>query len=179
MKIRELTLIVMFSALWVTLELSLGHIIGRISIGPISFHGVINRMVGWLLMTVLAEQVRGFGKITLMTVIASIITRVQRVSILEGLIVALGYILAGFIFDILVNIKRNRGLRYYNIIGIITGFMATLPYWISRIYILGFVGFVLSFPVYAYSAIKGLFFSVIGVNVGVTLNQILVKYKFK
>ena len=179
MKTKELTLITMFSALWIALELSLGQIIGRISLGPISFHGVVNRMVGWFLMTILAELISGFGKITLMATIASITTRIQRINTLEGLIVASGYILAGFIFDILVNIKRNKGSRYYNIIGIITGFIAIIPYWISRIYILGFVGFVISFPVYVYSAIKGLSFSVIGVNVGIALNRMLVKYKFK
>lgn len=179
MKIRELTLIIMFSALWIALELSLGQIIGRISIGPISFHGVINRIVGWILMTVLAEQVSSFGRITLMAMIASITTRIQRINTLEGLIVASGYILAGFIFDILVNIKRSKGSYYYNTIGIVTGFIAITPYLISRICILGFIGFVLSFPIYVYSTIKGLFFSIIGVNMGITLNRILVKYRFK
>lgn len=179
MKTKELTLIIMFSALWAALELLLGQIIGRISIGPISFHGAVNRIVGWFLMIILAEWTSSFGKITLMAMIASIITRIQRVRILEGLIVASGYVLAGFIFDILASIKRNKGLYYYNIIGIVTGFAAIIPYWISRIYILGFLGFAFSFPIYAYSAIKGLFFSMIGTNIGVTINQILIKTKFK
>ncbi len=175
MKTRELTLIVIFSALWVALELSLGQVVGRLSIGPITFHGAINRIIGWLLMTVLAEQVSGFGKITLMTIIASIITRIQRINILEGLIVASGYILAGFIFDILVNIKSTRGRFYYFFIAIVTGLIAVIPYWFSRIYFLGFMGFLLSFPIYAYSAIRGLILSILGVYIGISLNYFLKK----
>lgn len=166
-------MIAIFSALWIVLQLSLGRIIGRISIGPVSFHGAVNRIVGWMVMTILAENIISFGRITLMVTIASIITRIQRANILEGLIVGLGYILAGFTFDVLVKLKEDRGLSYYLILAIITGFIAITPYWLSRIYFLGLTGFIVAFPIYAYRAIKSTFLSIVGVKIGVTINYML------
>ena len=179
MKTRELALAAIFSALWTALQLSLGHIIGRVSIGPVSFHGTVNRIVGWLAMTVLAEYTVGFGKVTLMTAIAVTITRIQRANVFMGLIVGLGYVLAGVLFDLLMNLRSSRGSRYYMLIAVITGFTAIVPYWLFKIYLLGFPGFLLTFPVYAYSAAKGIVLSFIGVGVGLTVNKALKMFQGK
>lgn len=179
MKSRELTLIAVFSALWITLQLSLGKIIGRISIGPISFHGAINRLVGWMVMVILAENVVGFGRVTLMVSIVSIITRIQRANVLEGLIVGLGYILAGVVFDILICLKKGRGVVFYLFTGLITAFVAVIPYWVSKIYFLGFAGFVIAFPLYAYRAIKSIILSIIGVKLGVSISYLLKHFQIR
>lgn len=173
MKTRELALVVVFSALWTVLQLSLGHIIGRLSIGPISFHGTVNRIVGWLAMAVLAEYTVGFGKVTLMTAIAVAITRIQRANVLMGLIVGSGYVLAGALFDLIANLRSNKGSRYYMLIAAITGFAVIIPYWLFKAYLLGFQGFLLAFPIYAYSAAKGVILSFMGVSIGLTVNRVL------
>ena len=52
---REFDLIAVFSTLWIAAQGILGPIFGQLGIGPFSLHGVVNRLVGWLLMFVLAE----------------------------------------------------------------------------------------------------------------------------
>lgn len=124
-------------------------------------------------MTVLAEHVSGFGRITLTTLIAVLITRLQRANVFEAMMVGLGYILAGLTFDLLVSLRRIRNQLYYIVATLITGFIAVIPYWLSKIYFLGVGGFILAFPVYLYSGLKGVTLSVVGSIVGVSVNRSL------
>ncbi len=177
LKTKDISLIASFSAMWTVLQIYLGPIIGRFSIGPISLHGSVNRIVGWLLMTVLAEQTIGFGKITLMTVIAALGTRPIRGNILEGAIVGVGYAFGGLIFDALINLKSQRRGSFYILISIISGLAASAPYLASKIYFLGLQGFMIASPAYIFSAAKGVFFSFLGSSLGLGVNGSLRRFK--
>ena len=173
LKTKDIVLIASFSAMWTVLQIYFGPIVGRFSIGPLSFHGSVNRIVGWLLMTVLAEQTVGFGKITLMTVIAALGTRSIRGNILEGIIVGIGYAFGGLIFDALINLKSQRGRGFYILVSIVSGLAASIPYIASKIYFLGFPGFIMASPVYIFSIAKGVFFSILGSSLGSGVNASL------
>lgn len=124
-------------------------------------------------MTVLAEITSGFGGITLMTAVAVLVTRIQRANILEGLMVGSGYLLGGLLFDLLTHLKRERGHRFYLTTGVITALFAIIPYWATRIFLLGLRGFMLLLPLYLYRALKGLVLSIVGVEVGIILSHTL------
>jgi len=173
LKTKDIVLIASFSAMWTVLQIYLGPIVGRFSIGPLSFHGTVNRVVGWLLMTVLAEQTTGFGKITLMAVIAALGTRPIRGNILEGIIVGVGYAFGGLIFDVLINLKSQRGRGFYTLVSIVSGLSASIPYIASKIYFLGFSGFMMASPAYIFSIAKGVFFSILGSSLGSGVNASL------
>ncbi|MBS7658166.1 MAG: hypothetical protein QW476_01935 [Candidatus Bathyarchaeia archaeon] len=173
MRTKDISLIASFSAMWTVLQIYLGPIVGRFSIGPISFHGSVNRIVGWLLMTVLAEQTTGFGKITLMTTIAALGTRSIRGNILEGIIVGIGYAFGGLIFDALINLKSQRGKGFYILISMISALAASIPYLASKIYFLGLSGFIKASPAYIFSIAKGVFFSFLGASLGLGVNASL------
>jgi hypothetical protein len=66
----------MFAALWVTAQVALGPLLGQLT--PI--HGIMQRLVGWLLMVLLAEIVQQFGRVSLMATIAALATRIIRQS---------------------------------------------------------------------------------------------------
>ncbi|MEM2902333.1 MAG: hypothetical protein QXO32_06355 [Candidatus Bathyarchaeia archaeon] len=174
LKAKDLVLIAVFSALWTVLQIQLGPIIGRFSIGPISLHGSVNRVVGWLLMTVLAHQTSGFGKISLMSTISAFGTRTIRVNPLEGLIVGSGYALGGLIFDLLANIKRksvDEAPAYlYLLITVVSSLAASTPYLLSRTYFLGLKGFVIASSLYFFSTVKGVVFSLFGSSLGIQIN---------
>ncbi len=177
LKTKDIALISIFSAMWVVLQSYFGPIVGHLSIGFISFHGSVNRLAGWLLMTVLTEQVTGFGRITLMATVAATITRILRANILEGVIVGLGYVVGGFTFDALVNLKPSMRVRKYFMIALISGFMASTPYLTTKIYFLGFPGFMVASPMYIFSTVKGMLFSLLGTSLGVSINETMKRVK--
>ncbi|MGC8849354.1 MAG: hypothetical protein ACP5K1_02505 [Candidatus Bathyarchaeia archaeon] len=172
---RDVALIAVFSSLWTVLQVQLGPILGQLSIGPISLHGAVNRVVGWLLMTVMADQTSGFGKISLMSAIAVFGTRTMRVNPFEGLIVGSGYALGGFTFDLLANIKRessSEALTYRLCfpITVASSLVASTPYLLSKMYFLGPAGFAVASPLYFISTCKGVVFSFIGASLGLQIN---------
>ena len=90
---RDIALISVFAAVWMVAQITLGPIIGRFSVGPVSFHGIVNKVVGWMLMVVLAYRSGRFGKVSTMTLIASLGTRIIRSSPLSGFVTGVGYAL--------------------------------------------------------------------------------------
>lgn len=71
---KDLAFISVFSAVWIVSQIFLGPWIGQIT----RQHGVINRLVGWLLMVVLAELTGRFGRVSLMSATAALATRIIR-----------------------------------------------------------------------------------------------------
>lgn len=174
---KEITLITVFSSLWAAAEIALGPIIGRLSIGPLSLHGSINRLVGWFLMVVLAEVSGRFGRVTIMTSIATLVTRTIRVSALEGAIVGLGYALGGLTFDVLFFLPLSKGLKgrlritYLYITYVISGVSALIPYLIFKFTALGLYAFIATLPSYGWSIFKGTLLSIVGASIGTPISR--------
>lgn len=182
MRTRELALVSIFSALWIAAQFTLGPILGRFSIGPVSLHGVVNRVVGWMLMLVLADISGMFGRVSVMAVIASLATRLIRLSPLTGILVGIGYSLGGIIFDVIFFRVSSRmgGVRSRTIVllvaSIISGTLAMGPYIFFKFLILSRDAFLVLSPVYAVSIIKGTIFSVIGTILGLSMRARVKKY---
>ncbi|MDQ1280572.1 MAG: hypothetical protein QG670_1835 [Thermoproteota archaeon] len=177
---REMTLIILFSSLWIAAEMFLGPMIGPFSIGPFSLHGSVNRLVGWLLMVVLAEGTGRFGRVTAMTCIATLATRVIRSSALEGTIVGLGYALGGLVFDVLYFLPIKKSLNgklkfvYSYFMYVVSGIFAIVPYLLFKLIILGLYTFMALSPSFGWSVFKGIILSIVGASLGVSLS-----YKLK
>lgn len=177
---REMTLIILFSSLWIAAETILGPMIGSFSIGPFSLHGSVNRLVGWLLMVVLAETTGRFGRVTAMTCVATLATRVIRVSALEGTIVGLGYAVGGLVFDALYFLPIEKSLTgkphlvYSYFVYVISGVFALVPYLLFELTVLGLYPFVALLPSFGWSVFKGVILSIVGASFGVSLS-----YKLK
>ncbi len=169
---KEIALISLFSAIWVVSQMSLGALIGQIT----HVHGVINRVVGWLLMFLMVELTDRFGRVTLMATIAALVTRALRHSgTLYALSLGLGYALAGLIFDALIFMKPMRGFRgerrnaYLLLISLVSGVVALLPYIALKFYTLGLYGFLIFIPKLAYSLAKGTILSLLGTIIGLSV----------
>ena len=166
---KEFALISIFSSFWIASQLTLGPIIGSIPVGPFSLHGVVNRLVGWLVMLVLAELTGKFGRVSIMASIVAIITRViRRSASLYVLVVGLGYALGGLAFDTLFflpvmrTLQGNKRKIYLGLISIISGAIASTPYLIYKLSVLGYTSFIVLSPVYLTSTVKGIVFSLLG-----------------
>jgi hypothetical protein len=172
---RELALVSLFSALWISAQLILGPVLGRFSLGPISFHGVVNRVVGWMLMLILANVSGKFGRVSIMTLIASLGTRIIRLSPLTGIVTGIGYVLGGLIFDIMffgLHAKKTRdssGTRFLLAASTISGVLAIVPYLLFKFLILGLEAFIILTPLYVISLFKGTIFSVVGTILGISM----------
>jgi hypothetical protein len=172
---RELALVTLFSALWITAQIILGPILGRISLGPISFHGVVNRVVGWMLMLVLANVSGKFGRVSIMALVASLGTRLIRLSPLTGIVTGIGYALGGLIFDLIFFgiFSRNTRNRISAILllatSIISGTLTMSPYLLFKFSILGTEAFINLAPFYVISTFKGTIFSLLGTMLGVSI----------
>ena len=172
---RELALVSVFSALWIAAQLTLGPVLGRFSLGPISFHGVVNRVVGWMLMLILANVSGVFGRVSIMALVASLGTRLIRLSPLTGIIVGVGYALGGLIFDIMFfgiytrKRKARSGTYFLLAASIISGTLAMAPYVTFKYLILNMEAFIALTPVYAISTLKGTIFSVVGTIIGLSI----------
>lgn len=169
---REIALVSVFSAIWIGAEITLGPIIGRFALGPFTMHGSVNRVVGWFLMFLLAKLTRKFGRVTVMSLVASLGTRVTRLAAIEGFVVGLGYVLGGFVFDLLYStlvirsgMSKSDDLSRTQVLAISTlsGFSAIIPYLVWKLSVLGVPGFLIFSPQYFYSAVKGTVFSLAGI----------------
>ena len=168
---KEIALISVFSSVWMVSQIYLGPVIGQIT----QVHGVINRLVGWLLMLVLAELTGRFGRVSIMAAVAALATRiVRRSASLYALTVGLGYALAGLTFDVLfflpaTNNLDGRGRKAYLLSGsVVSGVIALAPYLIFKFSVLGLYGFLALSPNYAYSLAKGTLLSFLGTLVGLS-----------
>ncbi len=166
---NEIALVSVFSAVWIVSQIYLGPVIGQIT----HVHGVINRLVGWLLMLILAELTQKFGRVSIMAAIAALVTRIiRRSASLYALTIGMGYALAGLTFDILFFLLLTKNLegrfRNASLLGcsIVSGLLALVPYLIFKFSVLGLYGFVALSPVYAYSLAKGTLLSFLGTFIG-------------
>lgn len=171
---KEIALIAVLSAIWITSEIYLGYYIGEIT----HVYGITERLVGWFLMLVLAKMSDKFGRVTTMAIISATATRVADYSYV-GLVVGLGYVLGGLIFDLLFFIPyankiegKNRNVWILTI-SVISGIAALIPYLFLQLSILGIYGFIAFSPLYAYSLVKGTVLSFLGTFIGLPfLSQI-------
>lgn len=161
----DLALIALFSSLWITSQIYLGPLIG----GLTGQHGVIQRLLGWLLMLLMARLAGKFGRVTLMAIVTSLATRIIRPGPLYALFVGLGYALGGLIFDLLYFLlpkALNAEKACILIISLISGVVASMPYMFYRFAFLGFYGFLIWFPFYLPDFIKSMLLSVAGTLTG-------------
>jgi hypothetical protein len=141
-------------------------------IGSIThIHGVANRVVGWMLMLILASLTPRLGRVTLMATISALATRVLRRSFSAySLTVGLGYALGGLVFDLLF-FKMNRKVanpsaRYVVSISLISGLLASMPYLAYKYLTLGHIAFLVLLPTYMYSLIRNVILSGLGALLG-------------
>ncbi|UCH03078.1 MAG: hypothetical protein JSV20_04700 [Candidatus Bathyarchaeota archaeon] len=174
MNTRELALIAVFSALWISAQITLGPVIGQIT----NVHGVIQRFLGWFLMLIMAELTEKFGRVTLLSIIASLVTRiVRRTASLYPWVLASGYVLGGFIFDLLFffpvlplrNLKNEFNTRFLLIASLVSGLCVLVPYLAFQFYFLGFHVFILKTPVYVYAIVKGVSLNLLGTIVSMSI----------
>lgn len=168
---KEIALVSIFSGVWITSQIYLGPIIGQIT----HVHGVAQRLVGWVLMLILAELVGKFGRVTTMAAIAALITRlVRRSASLYIWVVGFGYALGGLTFDLLFflpigqRLQGNTRKLYFVGISVVSGLTVLIPYLLFNLDVLGFETFVLFIPSYVYSTTKGTVLSVLGTIIGLS-----------
>jgi len=172
---RDITLVSIFASIWIASQITLGPVIGRFSIGPVSLHGVVNRVVGWMLMLVLADISAGFGMVSAMSLIAALGTRIIRLSPLTGFVVGAGYALGGLAFDAILSNRHSAGLRGAPkkllplFASAISGALAMAPYVLFKLSVLSLDAFLALAPVYAVSTIKGVLFSVVGTSLALSV----------
>lgn len=175
MRNRDLAMVSVFSALWIAAQLTLGPVLGRFSIGPVSLHGSVNRVVGWMLMVLLTELTGRFGLTTTMALVASLATRIIRLSPLTGFVTGAGYALGGLVFDGMFfawrrwNPSRRSSATYLIAASMISGTLAIVPYLMLKYLMLEKVAFIALIPVYTISTLKGGLFSVVGTSLGLTV----------
>jgi hypothetical protein len=126
-------------------------------------------------MLVLAEISGRFGPVSLMSITASVGTRIIRASPLSGFVTGAGYAIGGVFFDYLFNVSkkwRNRGTSKVHLLifSFLSGAIAIVPYLLYRLMVLGWAGFLILLPVYAYSAFKGIVFSLLGTRLGLSVS---------
>jgi hypothetical protein len=177
---KNLALISIFSAVWIVSQIYMGPIIGKIT----RQHGVINRLIGWLLMLVLAELTGRFGNVTVMSAVAASATRIIRQSPSPyALSVGLGYALGGLVFDLLYFLpitERMKGRsRKIFILGssVLSGVIASVPYLLFKLCMLGLYGFLALSTWYAYSVAKGTALSLFGTLIGLSFASKLKPWK--
>jgi len=126
-------------------------------------------------MLILANGSGVFGRVSIMALVASLGTRLIRLSPLTGIIIGVGYALGGLIFDIMFfGLYTRKGkVRSGTIIllaaSIISGTFTMAPYVIFKFLILNTEAFVALTPVYAISTLKGTIFSVVGTIIGLSI----------
>jgi hypothetical protein len=112
----------------------------------------------------------GFGTITLMTGAAALGTRMFRPPSLESIVVGIGYVLGGFVFDILCSVVLRRGsstsMLYGMGVAVASAVTASTPYLIWNLTTVGTEAFVLLLPVYALAVVKEVVLSSFGTMLG-------------
>lgn len=172
MNTKEIALVSVFSAVWVATEISLGPIISELT----GIHGVVQRLVGWLLMLIVAELVGKFGRVSIMATVAALATRmVRRSPSLYMWAVALGYALGGLTFDLLFfipgvsNFEGKTRKAYLLTISLISGVVALVPYVLFKLFTLLLPTFIVWIPMYVLSAVKSVVLSVLGTFIGLSI----------
>lgn len=162
----------MFAALWVTAQIALGPLLGQLA--PI--HGIMQRLVGWLLMVFLAEIVQQFGRVSLMATIAALATRIIRQSgALYLWVVGLGYAFGGLTFDFLFFLPHTRRLTgrrrhgYLLIISGLSGTLAVVPYLLFKLATMTGPAFLVWLPLYVPTAVTNVGLNVLGTAMGLSL----------
>jgi hypothetical protein len=152
-------------------QIYLGPIIGQVT----HVHGVAQRLVGWVLMLILAELVGKFGRVSTMAITAALVTRLLRRSAsLYIWTVGLGYALGGIMFDLLFFLPIGQRLqgktrKFYVIsITVVSGLTVLIPYKFFKLEVRGFEAFILFIPSYIYSTTKGTVLSVLGTITGLS-----------
>jgi len=137
-------------------------------------------------MVVLAELTGKFGRVSLMSAIAALATRiVRRSASLYALTVGLGYALGGFAFDILYflpftgNLEGGSRKIYILACAVLSGIVAAVPYLLFKFYMLGLHGFLALSPVYVYYLIKGTLLSFFGSLLGLSFTPKIKVWKDK
>jgi hypothetical protein len=168
---KEIALISVFSSVWVVSQIYFGSIIGQVT----RVHGVAQRLVGWLLMLILAELTGKFGRVSIMAAVAAVATRiVRRSASLYVWVLGLGYFLGGLTFDLLFFIPFTKNLEgktrkvYLLTISVLSGLVVLIPYLFFKLYTLGIHSFIAFIPKYAYSTIKGPLLSFLGTFIGLS-----------
>ena len=166
---KEIALISVFSSLWIVSQIYLGPVISQIT----HVHGVIQRLMGWLLMLILAELSKGFGRVSAMSATAALTTRiVRRTASLYAITVGIGYTLGGVFFDLLFflpilnKFKGKTRKTYLLFASVLSGVIAIVPYLFYKFYFLGFYGFIAWIPLYVPSAITSVILSFFGTLIG-------------
>ncbi|MEM2111516.1 MAG: formate dehydrogenase accessory sulfurtransferase FdhD [Candidatus Bathyarchaeia archaeon] len=168
---KELALISVLSSLWIVSEIYLGPVISQVT----QVHGVVQRVFGWFLMLILAGLTRRFGRVTVMSAIASSATRIIRPGPVYSLFVGFGYALGGLTFDLLyfLPVTRKFGGKtekaYLAGISVFSGFIALIPYLLFQLSVLGFYSFLMWFPLYTYNMVKSVVLSLLGTLIGVSI----------
>jgi len=180
---KEIALMATFSSIWIASQVTLGPVVGGLSIGPFSVHGAVNRIVGWALMLILAELASGFGRVSVMAAIAALVTRVIRTSPIEAVTVGAGYAVGGVVFDALfyapalVPLKRKYHGGYVTVSSLVSGTSAIVPYLLLKLSVLGSSAFLSLVPLYAYSTAKGTILSLAGTVLGSAISSRLRKFR--
>jgi hypothetical protein len=161
---KELALIALFSSLWITSQIYLGPLIGRLT----GEHGVIQRFLGWLLMLLIARLTGKFGRVTLMAAVASLATRIIRPGAIYSLFVGLGYALGGLTFDLLYFLPSKDIQRkiFLLLISLVSSIVAGIPYMLYRLAFLSLYGFLMWLPFYMPDLIRSILLSVAGTLTG-------------
>lgn len=169
---KEIALVSVFSAVWVTAQIYLGPTIGQVT----NVHGVAQRLVGWLLMLILAELTGKFGRVSIMAAVAALATRViRRSASLYIWMVGLGYALGGLSFDLLFFIsgannpeRKNRKISLLTI-SLISGVVALVPYVLFKLFTLLLPAFVVWIPTYFPKAVILVVLNVLGTLTGFSI----------
>ena len=182
MNTKEIALISVFSAVWVATQTSLGPIISQVT----GIHGVVQNLVGWLLMLTVAELTGKFGRVSTMSAVAALATRMIRISpALYIWVVGLGYALGGLTFDLLffmpiVNNLEGKGRKAYILtIALISGVVANVPYVFFKLFTLLLPAFIIWFPTYAPLAVKDLVLNVLGAFIGLSILPLIKPWSTK
>jgi hypothetical protein len=162
----------MFAALWVAAQIALGPLLGQLT--PI--HGVMQRLVGWLLMLLLAEIVPRFGRVSMMATIAALATRIIRQSgALYIWVMGFGYALGGFTFDLFFFVPRavtltgRRRHGYLLLISGVSGSLAVAPYLLFKLVTMTTPAFLVWLPLYLPTAVSNVALNVLGTALGLSL----------
>jgi len=135
MDTKELALISIFSSLWIVSRIYLGPLISQVT----HIHGVIQRVMDWFLMLILADLTGQFGRVTAMAAITSLLTRMIRPGRIYAIFVGFGYALGGFIFDLLYflpivrRLKGKTRVAYILVTAAFSGLIALVSYMLFKL----------------------------------------------
>jgi len=166
---KEIALVSVLSSVWIVSQIYLGPVISQIT----QVHGVIQHLVGWLLMLILAELTGKFGRVSIMAAVAALATRViRRSALLYIWVIGLGYALGGLVFDLLFFVPFANNLRgknrnaYLLTISVLSGAVVLVPYLFFKLYTLGIYTFIAFTPECVYSLVKDSILSFLGTLIG-------------